>query len=86
MSIKQRTPAERFHPGEYVREEITERGWSLPHFASRADIDLLDAARLVNRRLVVTPEIAAKIGAAFGTGAEFWLNLQTAFDERTTQP
>lgn len=36
--------------------------------------------RIVNGRTGVTPEMALKLGAAFQTSPEFWLNAQKAVD------
>jgi addiction module HigA family antidote len=36
--------------------------------------------RIVNGRTNVTPEMALKLGAAFRTSPEFWLNAQKAVD------
>jgi addiction module HigA family antidote len=36
--------------------------------------------RIVNGRTGVTPEMALKLGAAFRTSPEFWLNAQKAVD------
>ena len=36
--------------------------------------------RIVNGRTSVTAEMALKLGAAFGTTPEFWLNAQKAVD------
>jgi addiction module HigA family antidote len=36
--------------------------------------------RIVNGRMGVTPEMALKLGGAFQTSPEFWLNAQKAVD------
>jgi antitoxin HigA-1 len=36
--------------------------------------------RIVNGRASLTPEMALKLGAAFRTSPEFWLNAQKAVD------
>jgi antitoxin HigA-1 len=41
---------------------------------------------LVNGHMGVSPEMAMRLAKAFNTTAEFWLNLQLAFDLHKTQP
>jgi addiction module HigA family antidote len=36
--------------------------------------------RLARRETPVTADTALRLGRYFGTGPEFWMNLQTAFD------
>ena len=36
--------------------------------------------RLAREETPVTADTALRLGRYFGTGAEFWMNLQTAFD------
>jgi HTH-type transcriptional regulator/antitoxin HigA len=67
-------PAEVFHPGEYLRDELAARGWTQG-----------DLARVINRPLGAINEIIngkkrKAIGLALGTGPELWINLQTAYD------
>lgn len=74
-----RIPAESFPPGEYLAEELEARGWSQTELAEI----LGRPARLVNEiiagKRAVTPETAKGLSAAFGTSAEFWMNLETAY-------
>ena len=73
-------PAEIFHPGEHLRDELSARGWTQS-----------DLARIIGRPIQVVNEItlgkksitaatAKSLGAAMGTGPELWINLQTAYD------
>ena len=73
-------PAKAFHPGEYIREELTARGWSQSAFAKIIDRPLQTVNEIIKGRKRVTAETALAIGAAFGTGPEVWLNLQSAHD------
>ena len=75
----QRIPAEVFPPGEFIREEIEERGWTQEDFAEI----LGRPVRLVNEIIMgkrgITPETANGIAAAFGTSAQFWMNLESMY-------
>jgi len=44
-----------------------------------------DAKALADGTFRVTEENAKILAEAFGTTAEFWLNLQKSFDERTNK-
>ena len=72
-------PAEVFAPGEFIREEIESRGWTQETLAEV----LGKSARLVNEILTarrsITPETASALAEAFGTTAELWLNLESAY-------
>lgn len=75
-----RQPAERFHPGEYIRDELKRRRWSLRYLArvSRQPIEHLRF--IINGELPVTLRVAKGLALAFGTSANFWLNLQFTYD------
>lgn len=42
-------------------------------------------AQLAYEQTAVTADTALRLAKAFGTSAEFWLNLQTAYDMRTAK-
>lgn len=73
------TPAEVFPPGEYLKDELEARGWSQAEFAEIIG----RSAKLVNEIIAgktsITPTSAIEIGAALGTGARVWLNLENEF-------
>ena len=68
-------------PGEILREEfllpleMTQR-----QLAGHLGCDLKVINRIINGRTSVTAEMALKLGAAFRTSPEFWLNAQKAVD------
>lgn len=70
------TPAEAFSPGEMLRDELDERGWSETEFAQIIDRPLQVVSEIINAKKAVTAETAIAIGAALDTSAELWLNLQ----------
>jgi HTH-type transcriptional regulator / antitoxin HigA len=73
-------PAEAFHPGEYIRDELEARGWSQKDLARILDRPLQVVNEIVNGRKRITADTAMAIGLAFGTGAKVWLNLQSTYD------
>ena len=73
--------AERFHPGEYVREEIAERKWSIRDLAEKSGLGMDVVAGLITETYAVDEEIAYGLARAFGTSWTMWLNLQKFYDE-----
>jgi addiction module HigA family antidote len=76
--MKRRKPTS---PGEILREEflvpleLTQRA-----LADSLGCDVKVVNRIVNGRTSVSAEMAIKLGAAFRTTPEFWLNAQKAVD------
>ena len=68
-------------PGEILREEFL-LPLRLTHrqLAGHLGCDLKVINRIINGRTSVTAEMALKLGAAFRTSPEFWLNAQKAVD------
>lgn len=71
--------AEAFPAGEFLAEELEERGWSSEEFATILGMPASVIADLISGRREISRETAARIGAALGTSAELWLNLQDAY-------
>lgn len=68
-------------PGEILREKfLTPLGLTQRQVADSLGCDVKVVNRLVNGRTSVSAEMALKLGAAFRTTPEFWLNAQKAVD------
>lgn len=68
-------------PGEILREEfLAPMGMTQKELADHLGCDVKVVNRIVNGRTSVTAEMALKLGAAFKTTPEFWLNAQKAVD------
>jgi addiction module HigA family antidote len=68
-------------PGEILAEEfLAPLGLTQKQLADHIRCDLKVINRIVNGRTSVTAEMAVRLGAAFGTSPEFWLNAQQAVD------
>ncbi len=75
---RQREPTS---PGEILHEEfLTPLGLTQKELADRVTCDVKVINRIVNGRTGVTAEMALKLGAAFRTSPDFWLNAQQAVD------
>lgn len=72
-------PAEVFHPGEYLEDELTERGWTQGEFAEIINRPVRLVNEIINGKRGITTETAVELSAALGTSPEYWLNLETAY-------
>lgn len=69
------------HPGEILREEFLSPMTLTPYGLAKAlGVPRTRIERLVREEASVTPDTALRLGRYFSTSAEFWMNLQTAFD------
>lgn len=67
--------------GEILREEfLRPLNISQRLLADHIGCDFKVINRIVNGKAHVTPKIAIKLGAAFHTSPDFWLNAQKAVD------
>src|SRR5271165_25769 len=74
-----RRPAEVFPPGEFVRDELEERGWTQADLAEIMRRPKAAINMIVTGKKGITAETATELASAFGTSAEFWLNLDSAY-------
>ena len=69
------------HPGELVRFDCLEPlGLTVTAGAKALGISRQALNNLVNGRSGISPEMAIRLSKAFGSTAEMWLKLQTAYD------
>lgn len=69
------------HPGEILREDIfPQLGITRTAFARHLGISRARLTEVMSERASVTVDLAHRLGAALGSGAQFWLGLQTSFD------
>lgn len=74
------TPVDVFPPGEYLRDELEERGWTAKEFAEIIDRPVQVVSEILNGRKQIMPQTALAIAEALGTSAELWTNLQNRFN------
>ena len=68
-----------YPPGEFIREELEERGWTQRDLADVLGRPLQTVNQIINGRKGITPETAVELGAALGTSAELWMNLESGY-------
>jgi HTH-type transcriptional regulator/antitoxin HigA len=74
-----RQVAQVFPPGEFIREELEARGWSQVDLAEILARPQRLVSELISAKRSISPETAKGLGEAFGTGGQFWMNLETAY-------
>lgn len=74
-----RRPAEAFPPGEFLKEELEERGWSQSDFAAITEKDVTLINGVIKGKRSITIETARAFADALGTSPEYWLNLESAY-------
>lgn len=79
MEMIERTPAEVFSPGEFIKDEIEARGWSQIELAEVLGRPGRLVSELIAGKRAITPETAKGLGEAFGTGAQFWMNMESSY-------
>ncbi len=71
----------RTHPGEVLSEEfLTPLGLSARALAEKIDVPGNRISDITRQRRDVSADTAIRLGRYFGTGPQFWLNLQNAYD------
>lgn len=71
--------AEVFPPGEFLKEELDARGWSQIELAEVLDRPPRVVSEVISGKRAITPETAKGLGDALGTGAQFWMNLESTW-------
>ena len=68
------------HPGELIRDESEERKISLNGLALSLRVPMNRISAIVNGKRSITADTALRFARYFGTSAQMWMNLQTAYD------
>lgn len=68
------------HPGDILGDELAELNVSAAELARQIGVPANRVSQIVNGKRAITGDTALRLGHWFGTSAQFWLNLQTAYD------
>jgi len=69
------------HPGAILREDVLPAlGLTKVQVADALGISRQHLYDLLREKKPVSPEIAARLGKAFGNGPGIWLRMQTSYD------
>lgn len=78
--INSRAPVKVYHPGEFLREEITNRKLTLRQVFAATGVPSGRLSEVCNGKRDVTAEMSVRLAHAFGIGDNFFLALQGAYD------
>jgi len=73
------------HPGEILADELKELGVSPTELARQINVPANRVSQIINGKRAITGDTALRLGHWFQTSAEFWLNLQSAYDLRLAE-
>ncbi|MBU7582102.1 MAG: HigA family addiction module antidote protein [Nostoc sp. TH1S01] len=73
------------HPGEILGDEITELGMTASDLARVLHVPKNRITEIINGKRGITADTALRLGQYFGTGGEFWLNLQKNYELRLAE-
>lgn len=73
------------HPGEILAEELTETGVHPSELARQLNVPPSRISRVLNGKSAISGDTALRLGHWFGNSAQFWLNLQAAYDLRLVE-
>ena len=69
------------HPGAVLRDGVfTDTGISVTEFARRIGVTRVALSRVLNGRAGISADMAVRLAAALGGGAESWLHMQANYD------
>ena len=72
-----RTP---IHPGEILADELEEIGLSAKRLADVLEVPPNRLYQILAGRRNITADTALRLAQYFGTSADFWMNLQSAYE------
>lgn len=73
------------HPGVFLKEILDELGMIQAEFARTIGVSPMRVSHIINGTRPVTAEMALLFGRAFGQTPQYWINLQAAYDLKTTE-
>jgi len=68
------------HPGEFIRDELDSRGWSQRDLAYILGMPEQAVNLIVAGKRGISPEMALALGNAFDVSADYFANLQQAYE------
>ena len=78
-------PRPAIHPGEVLADELQELGISPTELSRLINVPPNRVTQIIHGRRGITGDTALRLGHWFGSSAQFWLNLQSAYDIRVAE-
>jgi len=73
------------HPGEFIKDEIAARGWAQRDLAYILGVKDQAINPIMSGKRGISPDMAQAFSKAFGISAEYFLNLQKAYELSTAK-
>ena len=73
------------HPGEILADELKEMGLNASELARQIHVPVSRLTRILQGKQSITGDTALRLGHWFGNSAQFWLNMQSAFELRQAE-
>lgn len=73
------------HPGEVLGDELETIGVTPTDLARQINVPPNRVTQIIQGKRAITGDTALRLGHWFGNSAEFWLNLQTAYELRLAE-
>lgn len=73
-------PRNPIHPGEILKDELDGLSMSAAELARAIRVPANRISQIVAGKRNISADTALRLGKLFGTGPQFWLNLQTAYE------
>lgn len=74
-----KTLSRAFPPGDFLAEELEERGWSQADFAAIIDRPAQLVSAIIAGKKEITEQTAMQFAAALGTSPDYWLKLESSY-------
>jgi antitoxin HigA-1 len=69
------------HPGKIIQEHyLKPLSITVTEMASTLGVSRKTLSKIINERGAITPDMALRLGRAFDTSPELWMNLQKNYD------
>ena len=75
-------PRPAIHPGEILADELNELKITPTELSRQISVPPNRISQIIQGKRAITGDTALRLGHWFQTSAQFWLNLQTAYDLR----
>ena len=73
-------PRKPIHPGEILKDELDGLNMSAAELARAVKVPANRISQILTGKRNISADTALRLGKLFGTGPQFWLNLQTAYE------
>ena len=72
-------PFQNIPPGEFIKEELEERGWTQGDLADILGMAPKSISKIINGKQSITLDTARMLSKAFGQSPQYWINLDTNY-------